>query len=204
MPATPESRCRDIYNANVRTLGELQRVNDEKYDQTLATLSAAFLGASVSFLTGLVPLPQAVNVLALYTSWVVFGLSTALTLVSYPMSNRAIAWHVRHLSPNEDPAPDLQTQNPWNRWTKHLNLMAGGLFLAGIGLTLWFAIANIHHQQHKGDIVSTTTKTKPSSTEQRGMTIPATQTGNTGQSQGAGSGAAQQQQQKPAEPKKGS
>jgi len=148
--ALAETGRRDRYNANIQNLNGLQRINDERYDQTLTTLSAAFLGVSVSFIHDLVPLAQAVSVQTLYYSWVAFGLTAFMTLSSSQVSNRAIRWQASHLSPNEDPAPDLRDRNPWGRLTTSLNFLAGVAFLAGLVFTIWFAYTNTNQQQLLG------------------------------------------------------
>lgn len=184
----------EVRNSNIRALRELQRVNDERYDATLTTLSAAFLGISISFISELVPLAEAICIVALSASWVFFALTTICTLLSYFTSNKAINWQVQHIISNEWYAVDVAKANPWDRRTRCLNVSAGFFFMLGIVCTLWFSIANIHHQQKEGRTMSNrTTQPSQSETERRGMTMPPMETSRPQQgNQGSGGTAPQQ------------
>ena len=177
------------HGADVKTLNESQRANAQLYDQTLTTLSAAFLGASVSFISGLVPLTQTVYVEFLYCSWFAFALSLTLTLLSYRTSSNAITWQrarLEYLLASQYPANDVQ--NPHDRRTVLLNTYAGPIFWVGLMLTLVFAGVNIHQQQLLGKTMNTAeNKVKPATppsttnfvTETHGIPLPPMQSGNT-------------------------
>ncbi|MCP5279463.1 MAG: hypothetical protein H6935_14075 [Thiobacillus sp.] len=173
MSDTPQA----IYNKNVETLGAIQKAAEEKYDAILTTLGSGFLALSATFIKDVVPLETAQWLWVLYLSWVAFGLTIILTVISLGAGYSAVQWHMGRLSPKEYPNQDELQRNPWSRAIRYMNIFSGVAFILGVVLTVTFVVSNIVYWR------STMEKRIPSQTEvlQKGLTIPHMQTGTTQQ-----------------------
>src|SRR6266853_1313026 len=69
-------RTRDELATNARSMSET-------YDRSLLTLSSAFLGGSIAFISRVVEIDVAVSKWLLYVSWSLFATTIVLTVASY-------------------------------------------------------------------------------------------------------------------------
>lgn len=119
--------------------------NSENFDRSVLSLSSALLAASIAFIR-----PSDVGVgthhaAILAWSWAALAVAIVSTMVSFLVSQRAINRQLKladdyYLKNQEDA---LTAVNGLAKWTERLNIFAGAAFLAGVGLTVWFAILSI-------------------------------------------------------------
>jgi hypothetical protein len=137
-----------IYENTRADLLSRQKSNSEQYDKALLTLSSAALGISVTFVTDYVSAHEAVRVWALYGSWLLLFCSIIVTMASFLISQESINEQL-HLAEsyylnNDESALRV---SKWARYTDHANLVAGGLFLVGVLLTIVFMYSNVEVQR---------------------------------------------------------
>jgi hypothetical protein len=122
-----------------------QLSNAENYDKAILTLSSAALGLSIGFLKDSFQLSYASNAWALYSSWYVLIGSIVLTIVSYQVSQFAIAKDLKRLYPfyfentKDNEAPPTTAA----KLVEILNGCSGLFFIVGIILTTFFVQTNI-------------------------------------------------------------
>jgi hypothetical protein len=122
-----------------------QLSNSENFDRSVLSLSSALLAGSIAFIR-----PSGVgagtdHAAILGWSWVALGAAIMITMVSFLVSQMAIARQLEfaddYYRRKQDGA--LTATNDPAKWTERLNILAGAAFLAGVGLTVWFAILSI-------------------------------------------------------------
>lgn len=136
---------KNIYEVYRKELLERQRLNSSAFDKAILTLSAAGLGISISFITNLVPIADANNVILLQTSWGLFGLAIVVTVFSFITSQFGIDCELLHA---KEYYLDLEDEsiNKTNRWAKAtswLGYASALLFTVAMTLIVCFAILNI-------------------------------------------------------------
>jgi hypothetical protein len=135
-----------LYSEYRRDLLARQLSNSENFDRSILSLSSAALGFSISFIKDIVPLKSATHLCLLHSSWILFALSIVATLSSLIVSQFAIDKQLifaeqYYLEKREE---FLTRRNPFALVTVWLNRVAGALFIAGIGLTVVFAVLNTY------------------------------------------------------------
>jgi hypothetical protein len=130
------------------TRGDLlkrQLSNSENFDRSLLSLSSALLAASIAFIRPSGSGPGTHHAAILAWSWGALAVSIVSTMASFLVSQKAIDRQLdladKYYRQRQDDA--LSANNGPARWTLRLNLFAGAAFLAGVGLTVWFAILSI-------------------------------------------------------------
>ncbi len=132
----------DEYLQQYRTLlitGEQEA--QEAYDKAVLSLSGGALGISFAFVRDIVGTQPLVQTDLLLTSWVAWGISATLVLVSFYVSKLAFKKALQQVD-----ADQIYTQHPggvFDRLTTVLNVLSGLLFLAGVLSIVSFVYYNL-------------------------------------------------------------
>jgi len=155
------------YNAYMKDLRLIQMSNAETYDKALLTLSSAFLGISLTFISNVVSLSEAYYLFFLYFSWSLFALTIILTIFSLIFSQ----WVNRELQAGAKKyfLEGIKEENKYSetlsRQLDKLNTSGGVCFiLAVLSITLFVSI-NIGGP-------SVTKDKAQSESENRGQPVP--------------------------------
>jgi hypothetical protein len=134
-----------LYAETRSDLLKRQLSNSENFDRSVLSLSSALLVASIAFIRPSGPGAGTHHAGILAWSWAALALSIVSTMASFLVSQKAIDHQLeladKYYRQRQNDA--LTANNLPARWTLWLNLLAGAAFLAGVGLTVWFAILSI-------------------------------------------------------------
>lgn len=108
------------------------------YDRTVLSLASGALVVSIAFLRDIAPTPNFINLVV--AAWFFFVVSIASTLVSFIASEKALLHSMAQLDKGEF---DSSRGGAWGIATDVLNRIAGGAFLLGATLLVWFAVVNV-------------------------------------------------------------
>lgn len=145
---TKDKSPKDPQRLYERTRDELAastRSASESYDRALLTLSSAFLGGSLAFIKGLIPLEKAVVKWTLYAAWLCFALTIVLTLWSFVYG----LFGYKKLRDAADRYYLRGEQDAWKvsetieREVHHYVVACGVSFIAGIVLLVAFVLVNL-------------------------------------------------------------
>jgi hypothetical protein len=154
MPAAPATASRtpisrDEYLSERKELYKYQQENWASFEKTLLTLSAAFLGFSMSFLGFLANgRPSGSAIVSpgsggyLLGSWIVLSISIAALLGTYPVNIKAYTFEIVRI---EDALVDtcaLDRVNPWVRYCHILYGVSVVAFFTGVALFGMFCRRN--------------------------------------------------------------
>ncbi len=134
-----------MYNEHKKQVWQDIQANSDSFDQSLLKLSSAILTLSLAFIKNIVPFKDAIDVCALYSSWISLAICILLTVASYLVSGAALNkqlgflyfYYIKYKKEYHDKESWQSKALPW------MAIAAGVLFLAGVGLTLIFCINNI-------------------------------------------------------------
>ena len=125
--------------------------NSQLFDKAILALSSAGLGFSLAFIRKGFSLVEAIQVYLLYSSWILFAVAIASTLISFFTGQCAIKKQLKlneshYLENKEKPSnsenkPD-NSKNRWNQITKALSCVSLIFYILAIFLTTIFAILN--------------------------------------------------------------
>lgn len=110
-----EQARKDLYAETRKDLLSRQLSNSERFDTAVLTLSTGALGASLAFISNVVPLERAQCLILLRVSWWLFGVSIGSTMLSFLASQRGIARQLEYAE-----AYYLQEVVPdhWTAWQR--------------------------------------------------------------------------------------
>ncbi|MCC5858636.1 MAG: hypothetical protein JJT90_10800 [Ectothiorhodospiraceae bacterium] len=128
---------RDDHYRNL--LIETEQKAQEGYDKAILSLSGGALGISFAFVGDLVPLAEAKFVALLLGAWVSWTLAIAFTLFSYLSS----VFAMREAIENLDEGKEEASRGFLDRATDLMNVLAGILFVLGVGSTFVFIFLNV-------------------------------------------------------------
>ncbi|MDI6807798.1 MAG: hypothetical protein QME66_02300 [Candidatus Eisenbacteria bacterium] len=133
-----------LYEQTLDELISKQISNSETHDHSILSLSSAFLGLSVAFISDVVPIDVACHKYLLFLSWLAFSLAIIVTIASFIYGQRAIkklidAARRFYIEENED---SYRVSMILSTRMDRLNLSSGGAFVLGILLTIAFVSAN--------------------------------------------------------------
>ena len=131
----------------------------QEFDRAILTLSAGALGLSLAFIKDIVPLNKAIHLVLLFGSWVLFGASILLTLVSFVASQKAFkhSQKVAYQYYMEQKHEILDQRHVPALVTRYLTYAAGVCFLVALIMTLVFTTVNVSNLS----AILQTTKTAP-------------------------------------------
>jgi len=128
-------------------LAEMESKNYTNYENTIITLSAAFLAFSVSFLALFKSAPESgavfSNLPTLELSWVAFAISVISMLVCFLASGLAHRFVMYDWRDARQSATASNRRNPWKATVIVLYVVSGIGFIAGVILLLSFCARNI-------------------------------------------------------------
>lgn len=121
-----------------------QLSNAENYDKAILSLSVAFLGFSLTFLKDFIPVHDAKWPIVLHASWWIFCAAIGLTIVSYLVSQTAVAEQLRRAERYylRDDIKALE-RSCQARFTDWVNAASGICFILGVVLTTVFVTVNV-------------------------------------------------------------
>lgn len=135
---------RRLHGEQRSELLERQRSNSESYDKAILTLSSGALGLSLTFIKDLLPASrQPVWTNLLYWSWGLLTGAIIITVVSFLLSSAAINQALNQITEyylNGNESAFTRTKLSWA--VDASNYISGGLFVAGILVTVLFVSIN--------------------------------------------------------------
>lgn len=134
---SPESQLEEYR----KLLSELESGMQKSFDQSILTISAGALGLSLAFLKDVIGDRPLQCPSALILAWISWSLSITCIIASFLTSVHAIR-KTRQLLDDKAPRDALKSVG-LNRFTMHLNLSAGALFIVGVTFLLVFVGKNV-------------------------------------------------------------
>jgi hypothetical protein len=128
-------------SAHRRRLIEADHKASEIYDKTILTLSGGALAVSFAFLKDIVPHPDPSTVWRLAWGWTALVASLVAILLSMLFGRWGLRRQVKQVDMGK-----IWSEHPggWaSRLTSWLNVIAAAAFVIGVGLLVWFAVANL-------------------------------------------------------------
>jgi len=140
-----ERERKDLYSRTREDLLKRNLSNSENLDKAILSLSSGLLGLSLGAIKSVVDLKVAKYLPLLFTSWGLFTLAIILTLVSFLVSQRAIARQLvlaeAYYLNGDDAA--IEARNLWAEATEWLNGFSALAFTVAVMSTILFIIPNI-------------------------------------------------------------
>lgn len=180
-----EDERKRLFESYRNELWKRELSNAENFDRAILAYSSAGLAFSLGFLKDFIPISKAVIPWALYSSWVLFTLAVAATMVSYVLSQfgikRQIAFaEAYYLNRKEDA---FHLRNSYAVWTTRTNFASGTFFIAAIILTTLFVSINLtgasvmpdSKRGFANDGAPIPAMQKPNATQERSAPVPAMQ-----------------------------
>jgi hypothetical protein len=143
-PTAPAARTplsRDEYLSERKELYKYQQENWASFEKTLLTLSAAFLGFSMSFLGFLAngrppgtPIVSPGSESYLLLSWITLSISIAALLGTYPVNIKAYTFEIIRIEDALVDTSALDRVNPWVRYCHILYGVSVAAFFGGVAL----------------------------------------------------------------------
>jgi hypothetical protein len=142
IPSDERRALFDKYWAEAQTR---QRSSSENFDKSILTYSSGGLAISFTFLKDFVPVKEAVFLPLLYSSWLCFVASTALTIISFLISYKAqelsISFAEEYFINGKDEYCNKLT---WHGTAvKWFNIFSGALFVIALVATSFFVKLNM-------------------------------------------------------------
>jgi len=116
--------------------------NSEAFDKTIITLASAALAFSVTFLNDIVPNPIIWTYALIFASWISFGLSLVIIVLSYLMAIKTREDTIKQIDKNLSAGKENYNWRISRSATRLSWFSAGALFL-GIFFYIIFAISNL-------------------------------------------------------------
>ena len=181
-----DDEIKKIHAEFVAEIRKRQLSSSENFDKSILAYSTGGLAFSLGFLKDFVPINAASIPCALYWSWSLFALASASTMISFLVSEKALAHHEKlgyayYIEGNEEA---FFAKNRFNDTTRFLNYFSGTSFLVGLVLTTIFISFNLelgttmanNTRNHAFDGVSAPTMQKiQQPISQRGVGVPTMQ-----------------------------
>lgn len=140
-----ERERKDLYSRTREDLLKRNLSNSENLDKAILSLSSGLLGLSLGAIKSVVDLEVAKYLPLLFISWGMFALAIILTLVSFLVSQRAIARQLvlaeAYYLNGDDAA--IEARNVWAGATEWLNAFSALAFTVAVISTILFIIPNI-------------------------------------------------------------
>ena len=127
-----------------RSLVDAEREVSERFDRWVITLSAGALGLSITFVKQIAPKPKAATVWCLGLSWIAFGITLLLMLLSLILSQSALRRQREILDADYRELEGARDdKNIPAVYTNYLNWASVVLFIVGVVLLGTFTILNL-------------------------------------------------------------
>lgn len=140
-----ERERKDLYSRTREDLLKRNLSNSENLDKAILSLSSGLLGLSLGAIKSVVDLEVAKYLPLLFISWGMFALAIILTLVSFLVSQRAIARQLvlaeAYYLNGDDAA--IEARNVWAGATEWLNGISALVFIVAVISTILFIAPNI-------------------------------------------------------------
>lgn len=136
-----ESLGYKVYLDERKLLVDAIREGARSFDKAILTLSAGAFGLSLTFIKQIAPTIQPGTICLLITSWVFFGVSILVTLISFLTSQSACKHQIEILEAKLA-KEDNDTNTP-AKFTKVLNITSIIMFIIRIVFLSTFAISNL-------------------------------------------------------------
>jgi hypothetical protein len=174
-----------LYEKTKDELLSKQLSNSETYDNSLLSLSSAFLGLSIAFIKDIAPLNEAKCTLILYSSWILFSLTIIIVISSFLYGQKGIkelieAARMYYLE-NDESAYKVSEKVSKN--IDLFNTLSGVTFIFAILLTVAFVLTNSTRIENmtteKKIVTEKVEKSQPANTFQKPQTGNSQQTNQT-------------------------
>jgi uncharacterized membrane protein len=179
---SPGTRQR-LYEHTKNELISKQLANSTTYDNSILTLSSAFLGLSIAFIKDVVaPISNAILLYALYSAWICFCLAIISTLISFMIGQAGLKSLLesaeRYYIHGDSEAFEVSVKV--SRRIDIANYVHGVMFVLGTILIIVFVIANFSRvanmQNPNAAKLPIDQRGQPTNTFQKIPTSPATAT----------------------------
>jgi hypothetical protein len=169
-----------LYEHTKNELISKQIANSTTYDNSILTLSSAFLGLSIAFIKDVVaPISNAILLYALYSAWICFCLAIIFTIISFMIgqaSLKSLLESAELYYIKGDPKA-IENSSKVSRRIDIANYINGVMFVLGTTLIVFFVIANFSRvanmQNPNAAKPSINQRTQPTNTFQKIPTSPA-------------------------------
>ena len=145
MDEEEKKRRKRQYDNFQKEIYERQRLNQDRYDQSVFALSSAFLAVSIAFVNDVVSLDSAQYLWLLMWSWGLFAATVVSCLAAILFGQHLLSLQLDaagdYYLKEEEEAKDRTDNNP--NVIEWLNRGIGVLFALSIGMTVAFLILNI-------------------------------------------------------------
>jgi len=125
------------FNDERRAAQEANIKTAEQLDKSLLVLSSGAIGLSVTFMDKSWGLHDRIDSTFLKISWVFFGLTIVMVILSFWFSNMAFAKHIDIYE--KQMRGEGLGWNYWKRLTTVVNILASVFFVAGVAVYALFA-----------------------------------------------------------------
>jgi hypothetical protein len=145
-----QMRKKEIYN-ELSKAWDMQRqiqLNDEdRFHKSMLTMSAGSFGVSFAFINQIVPLDNAIHIIVLIASWVLFGLSIICAILELRISSSVQDRFLDTIEENIELGYAGKPYKNDSRWlmlpTRIINWLSFILFIGGILCLLSFVYINM-------------------------------------------------------------
>jgi preprotein translocase subunit SecG len=138
-------RRRQLFDEYRKQAWDDIRSGTDNFDKNLLTVSSSALALSLAFIKDFTPLPTAVSLPVLYTSWACFAGTIVTTIFSFRLSIAAVNKHLeyayKYYEENDDKI--LGKKSAAERALSAFTWIAAILFLVGVFATVIFCVNNV-------------------------------------------------------------
>lgn len=141
-----EEEWKNEFKRIITSLNDIGRMEAEKFDKGILTLSSVFLGFTMTFVDRIIPLNKAWYKLLLYLSWGSFFISIFSILLGLLLSLKSLGITAqgakKYLIERNANYIDY-TNNNFGKWASKSNIISLLLFFVGTTIFIIFVILNI-------------------------------------------------------------
>lgn len=121
-------------NGRKQILEEYRITSEKAFDNLLVYLASGGLVLSIGFIQGIVDLKEANHAWAIKLTWIAFAIALLFTLISHKSSSYSMYYELKGRG-------KLSDTLDW--FTDCLGWISFGVFIAGLGLFIFFIFTNI-------------------------------------------------------------
>jgi hypothetical protein len=145
---TNAERRRQLFDEYRKQAWDDIRSGTDNFDKNLLTVSSSALALSLAFIKDFTPLPTAVSLPVLYTSWACFAGTIVTTIFSFRLSIAAVNKHLeyayKYYEENDDKI--LGKKSAAERALSVFTWIAATFFLVGVFSTVFFCVNNVRRK----------------------------------------------------------
>jgi len=141
-----------IYLDERKSLNDAIKETAHQFDKAILTLAAGALALSLTFIKDIAPTPKIGTFYLLFFAWATFIISILATLISFFTSQKACQRQIKiveieFLEERSEENDNDKMDNPFNRYTRILNMVSIAFFILGVILLIIFSSLNFPKQK---------------------------------------------------------